>query len=151
MLLRLHEDDRATYGGPEWLDTTAAEDALNDLDYDGLNALDVEVFTATGLGLIRMLGGRFATFKLDATRVRLWLAIRHTGVDIPLADFKPAHLLKLDIKVEPDGGDADPPSSSPGSSDTSTSATTPASETSGSSSTPGEPARTNSSRRRSAP
>lgn len=145
MLLRMSERDRETYGGPEWLDTTATEDALNDLDYDALNAIDTEIFNTIGIGLIRLLGGRLATWKLDATRVRLWLALRHAGVKIPLVDFKPRDLLNgLDLKV----GDADPPSSEPDSSGTSTSATTPESATSGSASTPGQRGRSTSSPRK---
>lgn len=144
MLLRMHEADRARFGGPEWLDSAAAVEALNDLDYDALNALDEQVYAETGVGLIRCVGGQFGSFKLSATRVRLWLGLWHAGVVLKLAEFKPAHLLKLDVQI-PGAADAVPPASSPGSSDTSTSATTPESETSGSASTPGRPAPTGSS------
>lgn len=141
----MHDDDRATYGGPEYLDTKAPVEALNDLDFDALTALDEEVFLATGTGLMRSIG-LFSTWQLNALRVRLWLALRHAGVDIALADFKPAKILQVGTPIRESVGDVDPPVSSPESSDTSTSATTPGSETSGSGSTRGSRGRTRSSR-----
>ncbi len=145
----MHDDDRAKYGGPEYLDTKAPVEALNDLDFDALTALDEEVFLATGTGLMRSIG-MFATWQLNALRVRLWLALRHAGVDIALADFKPAKILQVGTPIREGAVDADPPASSPESSDISTSATTPESATSASASTRGSRARTSSSRAKSA-
>jgi hypothetical protein len=149
MLLRLHPDDRAKYGGPEWLDDGPAIDALNDLDFDALNAIDKEMLAVVGVGLMRMIG-RLSTWSLDAVRFRLWITLRHNGVSIPLAEFKPARLLTgLDVKVQ-DGEAVDPPASTPSGSQDPNSATTPESQTSGSGSTRGSRARTSSSRPKSA-
>lgn len=141
----MHDDDRAKYGGPEWLDISAAVEALNDLDWDTQNAFDEQVYQQTGEGLILSIG-QLRTWKLTAQRVGMWLGLWHAGVVIPFADFKPTKPLRFRVE----GNDAVPPASTPGSSDTSISATTPEPETSSSASTPGSRARTSSSRAKSA-
>lgn len=154
MRLRMCDADRQEYGGPEWLDSNAALDALNDLDYDQLAAIETQITDELGedktlLWVVSQLQSRTRQSTLLALlRLRLWLSLRqwmaerHDGVAIKLADFKPHVLL---TEMERRVPDADPPSSGVESSPTSAPGSaedTPASETSTSPSTPGSPSDT---------
>jgi hypothetical protein len=143
MRLRMCTADQERYGGPEWLDVDAAEDGLNDLDYDALKAIEDQVMPVFGVSLLRFVGKEFKEWTVPSIRGRLWLALRNAGVDVALADFKPK---ALSVEMQLRAPDADPPSGTPASSDTSTptleQTPTPESETSGSASTPGLPSTT---------
>lgn len=121
--LSMHEADRQTYGGPEWLDDDEAIDALNDLDLDELKAIERETRSVLDLTLIRLSATSVFNWSIDHLRGRLWLALRHAGVDVKLADFTPVKILRTDMDFGSRGADADPPSSGPDSSATSTSTT----------------------------
>lgn len=144
MRLRMAPEDRETYGGPEWLDDDATTEALNDLDLDALMDIEGEVKSELGMTLNRLTATGFINWEIPHIRGRLWLALRMAGVEVDLADFKPAKILRTALEVpKRGGGDARPPASEADSGTASTSTTsTPASETSDSGSTPGSPGTT---------
>lgn len=139
--LKLAEADQERYGGPEVLDPAAAILWVHDLDYDGLKALEDEVEPAFGMTLIHWLVEESDRSTLVGFRGRAWLALKHAGVDVALAGFKP-DVLKMRRVV--DAADAVPPSggaeSSPGS--TSTAEPGPPSQPSTEASAPGHGAPT---------
>lgn len=157
MRLRMADEDREKYGGPEWVDFGDVPAWLDSLGYDELVAVEDQIIAGlppsktgpepTLLWILEAL----ISFSREASampmvRIRLWLALRAAGVDVALADFRPARLYGMRV-VQP-GRDAVPPAdesdSSPTSSPTpgeATQATTPASEsfTAASIPGPGEP------------
>lgn len=118
--LKLADEDRESFGGPELLDTRAAILRLNDLDYDALKAIEDEIRAEFGMVLIEFLADEIDTRSLAAFRGRAWLALRHAGVDIALADFKPNVFGMRSVRDTPDAG---PPS---GGAESSPESTTPA-------------------------
>lgn len=118
--LKLADEDRESYGGPEVLDTRAAILWLNDLGYDDLKAIEAEVRAEFGMVLIAYLAEEVDSGSLDAFRGRTWLALKHAGVDIKLADYKPDVFGMRTVREAPD---ADPPSGGAESSPESTSTT----------------------------
>lgn len=132
---RLRPADVERYGVPEWVDVERGIDHLNDLDYDGLKAIEEQLFAELGTTLTLFVGAMIETYSIDAMRVRLWFGLLAAGHDIKLADFKPA-AFNLERRARP-GADADPPAANSESSPASTETTTPESETSTSASTPG--------------
>lgn len=138
MLHRMSQDDRERYGGPEWLDFATATEWLEDCDYDALDGIEQEIRGLLGkeVTLLSVLGQIMRSDReassVPMLRVQLWLCLRASGVDVPLADFKPKafHLER---------SDADPPSDGAEPSAISDETTPPASETSTSASTPGSP------------
>jgi hypothetical protein len=145
MLLRMADEDRATYGGPDELDFGAVPAWLDDLGYDDLAALDDEIVAALGAEspllwvIYQLMTDRRARATIPIRRVWVWLSLRAAGVDVALADFKPAHLFRLRV-VDPPGG-AVPPgvadSSSTSSTESAEPTTTSASGSSTDASTPG--------------
>lgn len=134
MRLRMCEADQQQYGGPEWLDPAAAVEALNDLDYDQLVAIEDQITAELGEDKTLPWVAAQLTYRtrqsssIGVLRVRLWLALRQWmmqthGTAVKLADFKP-HVLAAEVEYQTP--DADPPSDGPDSS-TSTTADTPAS------------------------
>jgi len=133
---RLRPADAQRYGVPEWVDVERGVDALNDLDYEGLEAIEGQIKTEFGVpSLTLFIGVEFETHSVKAMRARLWLGLLAAGHDIKLADFKPG-TFNLEHRARP-GVDADPPAATSESSPASTETTTPGSETSTSASTPG--------------
>lgn len=131
---RLRPADRERYGTPEWIDVEGGVDALNDLDYDGLKAIEDQVLAEFGVSLMRYIGVEFPKLTMESERVRCWLGLLAVGVDIKLAGFKPV-TFNLDTRPRP--ADAVPPAKTSESSPASTETTIPGSETSTSASTPG--------------
>lgn len=147
MRLRLCDEDREQYGGPEWLEWSATVEWLNNLDGDALIALDEELGPhlpeAKGpllwLANIVQLRRVDELYKMRVSRAWAWLQLRAAGVDIDLPAFKP-RLLAMRAEFDtnpPSGGEASSPKSTPDSQ-----AASPESETSTSASTPGSPSDT---------
>lgn len=148
MRLRMADEDREKYGGPEELDFADVPDWLDSLGYDDLVAVDDQIIAEFGkdspllLVLYQLLTEPGAAISIRMRRTRLWLSLRAAGVELPLADFKPARL--YGVKVVRPARDAVPPvaesDSSSISSDTPDEAeptTTPESGSSTDGSTPG--------------
>lgn len=154
MRLRMAEEDQQRYGGPEDLDFAAVPGWLDGLGYDDLVAVEDQIRDdLQGAKLVppgeevtllwvldQLISHTRLSSRLPLVRVRLWLSLRAAGVDLPLADFRPARLWGLKV-VRPDGG-AVPPAGEPDSSPTSLpesgeTMTTSTSESSTDASTPG--------------
>lgn len=127
--------DRERYGGPEWIDVERGIDALNDLDYEALVAVEDQLVSEVGtVSLTYYIATELRKISIRSERVKLWLGLLAAGMDIKLADFKPTSF-NLDYRARPI--DADPPVVTSDSSPASTGTTIPVSETSTSASTPG--------------
>lgn len=115
--LTLSEEDREKFGGPEVLDTDAALAWLNDLGYDELVAIEKQIRPELGMVLLTFMADEVLTGSLVAFRGLAWLALRHAGEEIALADFKPDVLQMRRVR---DAADAGPPSGGAASSPAST-------------------------------
>ncbi len=104
---QLRQRDVERYNVPEWVDVELGSQALNDLDYDGLKAIEDQIQAEFGTTLALYLAIELDRHSIDAMRVRLWLGLLAVGHDIKLADFKPA-TFNLERRARP-GVDADPP------------------------------------------
>lgn len=93
--LRMCDEDREKFGGPQWLQFDA--DQLLDTPCDQLAAIETE----TGIVLALAVDNPNLT---SARRLWLWLALKHAGVQLAWADFQPK-VLRSDFT----SGDADPP------------------------------------------
>lgn len=151
MRLCMADEDRATYGGPEELDFAAVPAWLDGLGYDELVAVDDQIIAEFGDDkpllwvFYQLLTEPSTTFSIRMRRVRLWLSLRAAGVELSLADFKPAHLYA--VRVVKPARDAVPPAAEPDSSPTFSPesdepTTTSTSESSTDASTPGPGAST---------
>lgn len=105
--IKLCDEDRERYGGPEWLDTDAAIVWLSDLDEPTLRGIEKQVRAEFGQVLLTFLADEVFTGSMAAFRGRAWLALLHEGVDIALADFTPK---PMKMAWEPAAPDAVPPS-----------------------------------------
>lgn len=106
----LSEADRERFGGPEWVPMD--QDALADLDYDTLVALERPMFQADRLSIAILLAQEWPAFTLLGIRGMHWLARQMSGLDEPGWDeFKP-NMVMSTYRVAK--GDAVPPP--PGSS-----------------------------------
>lgn len=105
--IRLCDEDRERYGGPEWLDSDAAIVWLSDLDEPKLTAVEKQVKAVFGMNLLTFLTDEAFGGTMAAFRGRTWLALLHEGVDIKLADFTPK---PMKMSWEPDAPDVGPPS-----------------------------------------
>jgi hypothetical protein len=149
MRQRMADVDREKYGGPEDFDFADVPPWLDDLGYDGLVALEDEILAEQGKTLLwvldQILSRTDEAYSLPMVRLRMWLCLRAAGVDLPLAEFKPArpYGVKVDRPapdaVPPDGESDSLPTSSP-ESDEATTTSTSESFTDGS--TPGQDAAT---------
>jgi hypothetical protein len=151
MRLRMADGDRERYGGPEELDFAAVPAWLDDLGYDELVALDDQIIAELGPEnplmwvVYQLITDRRARGAMRIRRVWVWLSLRAAGVDLPLAEFKPAHLFGMRVVTDrdavPPAGAADSsPTSSPESAEVELSI--PTSESSTGASTPGPGAST---------
>lgn len=160
MRLRMADEDREKYGGPEELDFADVPAWLDNLGYDDLVSVEDQIVVALK-GLLppseppptlmwvleRILLERRESTYVRMLRVRAWLALRATGVDVALADFSPGHLA-FGLRVAEPTGDAVPPADAPDSSSTSSpesadaTTTIPGSGSSTGGSTPGPGAST---------
>lgn len=157
MRLRMADEDREKYGGPEELDFAAVPAWLDSLGYDDLVAVEDQIIAdlgpvkpgepATLLWVLdHLVSHTRESSRIRMIRARVWLALRAAGVDVALADFRPAHL--YGVRVVQPAGDVVPPAGASDSSPTSSpesageAATTPTSESSTDASTPGPDAST---------
>lgn len=160
MRLRMADEDRERYGGPEELDFAEVPAWLDSLGYDDLVAVEDQIVVALK-GLLpsseppvtlmwvleRILWQKRESTYVRMIRVRAWLALRAAGVDIALPDFQPGHMA-FGLRVVTPADDAVPPASASDSSPTSSpespdvTTTTPTFESFTDASTPGPGAST---------
>lgn len=157
MRLRMAEPDQERYGGPEWLDFGDVPAWLDSLGYDDLVAVEKQVRAELEPSnpkqgeekpLLRvmylLLTNAEEALYMPMRLVRLWLSLRAAGVDVALAEFRPARMwaVRLDNtvggSVPPPGASDSSPTSSP-ESDATTSSSTSESFTAASTPGPGEP------------
>lgn len=152
MRLRMADEDREKYGGPEELDFADVATWLDGLGYDDLVAVEDQVVADLGpvkpgepqptllWVLDQLLSHTRESGRIRMIRARVWLSLRAAGVDVALADFRPARLYAMRVVRASDAiPPADAPDSSPTSSPESADATTttPESGSSTDGSTPG--------------
>lgn len=143
MRYRLCEEDRARYGGPEWLDIEDVIAWTTDADYDQLVAAEDQITAFLGdptksltWAVAQFLAQTRTATLIPMQRIRIWLCLVAAGAGIKLADCKPK-VLAGELRQGGDD-DADPPPPGADSSDTTASEpSSPESETSTESSTPG--------------
>ncbi len=135
MRLRMADEDRATYGGPEELDFGDVPGWLDNLGFDPLVAVDDQVKADLGKDspllwvLYQLVSEPHAVLDMRIRRVWVWLSLRAAGVDLALADFRPAHLYGVRVVrpatdvVPPAGGADSSPTSSPESNEATTTST----------------------------
>ena len=99
---RLGEEDRATYGGPEWVEFSL--DGFCDAELAELLSLEAATGLTTGeiVNLVERGGA-------SGMRAAMWYARRCAGVDEPYDTFTPRPLRIEATPTRPDD-DADPPS-----------------------------------------
>jgi hypothetical protein len=145
MRYRFCEEDRAKFGGPEWLDIEDVIAWSTDADYDKLVDAESQILAllddpskSLTWTVAQFVAETRTSTLLPMQRIRVWLCLIAAGSDVKLADFKPK-LLAGEIRRREDD-DADPPQSGADSSATTGSEpSSPESETSTESSTPGSP------------
>lgn len=152
MRLRMADEDREHFGGPEELDFAEVPAWLDSLGYDDLVAVEDQIIadlgphkpaeTPTLLWVLdQLVSHTRESSRMRMIRVRVWLALRASGVDVALADFRPAHLYGVRVvqpardAVPPAGASDSSPTSSPQAAEDET--TTPTSESFTDASTPG--------------
>lgn len=109
--LRLCDEDREKFGGPEWV--TWDENELDDLSHKALAGFETEMQTS----IVYLLQVDKVARTISWTTARVWLARKMAGIKtVPFAEFdiKPRKVLE-EIVAEED--DAAPPSSSESSED----------------------------------
>lgn len=111
--LRLSDDDRARYGGPEWLPWDSARLTVSEAELlQELLGVSVTTYRTSW-----MASGEPATWRWG-----LWLSLRRLGVEVPWDDFDPDLLGAIARKpAEPEGKDPSSTPPSPSDSDESTS------------------------------
>ena len=150
MRLRMADEDRETYGGPEEVDFAEVPAWLDSLGYDDLVAVEDQITAELGAEnpllwvMYQLLTEPRYRAAIRNRRVWVWLALRAAGVDVPLAEFKPDHMYGLRVvttsdAVPPADGADSSPTSSPQSDDATNTST---SESSTDGSTPGPDAST---------
>lgn len=118
--LRLGDEDRAKYGGPEWIEFD--QDLLDDLDADVLDRLEREMDMS--VFQLRYVEMRARTGR--ALRASVWLARQLSGdPELKKPTYAEFKIKPLHVRARPVGGDDDagPPD------DSSASGSTPAADT----------------------
>jgi hypothetical protein len=156
MRLRMADEDREKYGGPEELDFADVSTWLDGLGYDDLVAVEDQVVGDLGPAkpgepqptllwvLDQLLSHTRESGRIRMIRVRVWLSLRAAGVDVALANFRPARLYAMRVvrasdAVPPVDASDSSPTSSPESADATTTIPESASSTGGSTPGPGAP------------
>lgn len=118
--------DQETYG-VEALDFADALGWIDDQAYEVLDDIEKQIRALLGDDMtlawfiVQIVRGGRAASSVPMLRTRLWLALRCTGSELALADFRP-HVYSV-REEKPEVGDAGPPSESAESSSTSTTPT----------------------------
>lgn len=112
--LRLSDQDRARYGGPEW--TVYDDDEILNLDYEQLASLERDMLASDNLTLIKLILVEWPRRSALGIRGMLWLTRQLAGQTEPRwNDFKP-HVMQADVDrvagdaVPPPDGSSPPPS-----------------------------------------
>lgn len=105
--IRLCDEDRERYGGPEVLEYDRAW--LDDIPADELERIEAELLPHR-VTLVQASAEWEYNLTARACRVVFWLAYRQAGITLPYKDFTPKVMAARAVDLElPDGGDADPP------------------------------------------
>lgn len=118
VLARLGDEDRESFGGPEWVRFDESE--LDDQPFSVLAQFETQMDTTLDFLLLVDKVARTERWKV----AQVWLGRKLAGIDTPKwvdFDVKPRKIQFQEEAVEPaveaddKGGDADPPSSAPSS------------------------------------
>lgn len=110
--VRMSDADRDEYGGPEWVEYDHA------IVEDMRASERIEIETTIGMSIPSWIDALAADiYAAQPAKALLWLARRQAGLVDDWAKFDPhvarRHLTIREHRVPLDGGDADPPASSP--------------------------------------
>lgn len=108
---RLSDEDRAEYGGPEWVAFDVTK--LDDLPLSELEVIEKAVEERNdGRSLLATMAYDFPRGNLVAKTILTWLARQQAGLITPkLADFDPKPR-KIKVREVKPAGDTGPPKSS---------------------------------------
>ncbi len=100
--IRMCDEDRERYGGPEWVEVNVND--LGDERTGDLEAIEDHCDLMAG-----EFADKFARGSLKATRAMIWLGRRKAGCRDDFKTFRPRVLMARIEPLESERADADPP------------------------------------------